>query len=132
MTNRQTEKLVMAKEDYLLIIDYLENNKHQLEDDKNAQLLSRIEQAKVVSSEDFPWEVIRLNTRVIIRDKAGRQNYAYTVVLPGLADHKRCKVSLFSPIGSSLFGRRRGDDIYWQTLDGKRYFIIMAVSQFIH
>jgi transcription elongation GreA/GreB family factor len=84
----------------------------------------------LIEDADFPWEVIRLNSEVIIRDKIVRLNYAYTVVMPELADHKQCKVSVFSAIGSALFGNSRGNDIYWKVPNGKRYFTIMAVSQY--
>lgn len=124
------KKLIVAKSDYDLIVGYLNKNKSLLQDEKNAGLLSKIEESEVFDDEQFPWEGIRLNTKVIIRDKVARLNYTYTVVLPEEADHRKCKVSVFSPIGSALFGYRRGDDVFWQTANGKRLFTIMAVSQF--
>jgi transcription elongation GreA/GreB family factor len=132
MLTIQTNKLMMVKDDHDLIIDYLKKNKAVLKGADNAFLLSKMEQAELLAEPDFPWEVIRLNSKVIIRDKVARLNYTYTVVMPEHADHRKCKVSLFSPIGSALFGFRRGEDTYWQTANGRRYFTIMAVSQFAH
>ena len=122
----QTEKLIVAKTDFDTIIDYLQKNKEFTKDEKSAFLMSKIEEAEVCSEDEFPWSGVRLNTKVILRDKVARLNYTYTVVLPEQADHRKCKVSLFS----SIFGHRRGDDISWQTPKGRRYFTIMAVSQF--
>ena len=129
MITTKTEKFTVAKQDYDTIIAYLNQNKALIKDEKSAALLSKIEDADVCDEGEFPWECIRLNTKVILRDKIARLNYTYTVVLPEEADHRKCKVSLFSPIGSSIFGRRRGDDISWQTPKGNRFFTIMAVSQ---
>ncbi|MFL5788982.1 MAG: hypothetical protein ACJ748_13065 [Flavisolibacter sp.] len=33
-------------------------------------------------------------------------------------------------MGRSLFGCNLGDNIFWRTSGGKRFFMIMAVSQF--
>ena len=130
MLNINTDKLILAKTDYQLLADYLKNNKTTLNEKEFHWLFNKIEQAELCNDNDFPWEVIRLNSKVIIRDTIARLNYTYTIVPPEFADHRKCKVSVLSPIGSSLFGSRRGDNIYWVTTGGKRFFTIMAVSQF--
>jgi transcription elongation GreA/GreB family factor len=124
----QTNKLTVVKEDFNALISYIEKNKNSASFMDGASLLGNIEHAEVLEEEDFPWEVVRLNTRVVIRDKEARYNFTYTVVLPEEADHRKCKVSVLSPIGSALFGYRRGDDTFWLTPTGKRYFTIMAVA----
>lgn len=125
----QVTKLIMVKEDFQKITSYFNHNGAIISNVQNDSLLVKLHEAELVDLEDFPWEVIRLNTKVVIRDKDARYNFAYTVVLPEDADHRKCKVSVFSPIGSALFGYRRGDDTYWQTAKGRRYFTIMAVAQ---
>ena len=124
-----TNKLIMAKQDYHFLCNYMRTNKTPGHVHNSASLLSNIQNAEVLEDEAFPWEIVRLHSKVIIRDKIARLNYTYTIVLPDEADHQKCKVSIFSPIGSALFGYKRGDDIYWQTQKGKRYFTIMAISQ---
>ena len=124
----QTSKLIMLKEDFNTLTGYINSNQTLLSGVQEDSLLEYINEAELIG-EDFPWDIIRLNTKVVIRDKVARYNFTYTVVLPEEADHRKCKVSVFSPIGSALFGRRRGDDTYWATPRGKRYFTIMAVSQ---
>ena len=123
----QTSQLIVAREDHRALVQQIEKNKFSY--DGNASKLLQLEDAEVLDEAAFPWEVVRLNTKVIIRDKLARLNYTYIVVLPEFADHRKCKVSVFSPIGSALFGYRRGEDTYWLTPKGKRYFTIMAVSQ---
>ncbi len=129
MITTQESKLKMVKQDYDIILHYLNKNKGLLKEQKNASLLNNIEEAEIMEEGEFPWDTIRLNSKVIIRDTIARLNYTYTIVLPEHADHRKCKVSVFSPIGSALFGYKRGDDTYWETVKGKRYFTIMAVTQ---
>jgi len=129
MLTTQDNKLIMVKQDYNHLTEYLRKNRPSMNDENIASLVSKIEEAEVLEEDDLPWDIVCLKTRVTIRDKAARLDYTYTVVLPGQADHRRCKVSVFSPIGSALFGYKRGDEIYWQTTNGKRYFTIVSVSQ---
>lgn len=123
-------KKFIAREDFDLLVNHLEKNKNIAIDAKVNGISDFIANAELIEGNDFPWEIVRLNSKVIIRDKIARLNYTYTVVMPQLADHKQCRVSVFSAIGSALFGNRRGDDIYWKTPKGERYFTIMAVSQY--
>jgi regulator of nucleoside diphosphate kinase len=125
-------KKFIAREDFDLLADHLQKNKTNSSDEKRNAINDFIANAELIEENDFPWEIVRLNSKVIIRDKIARLNYTYTVVMPEQADHKHCKVSIFSAIGSALFGNRRGDDIYWKTPKGKRYFTIMAVSQYAY
>lgn len=126
----ENKKPTIAKEDFELLTNYLKNNKAVAMDEKNSTVIQLIETAQLVEDADFPWEIVRLNSKVIIRDKIARLNYTYIVVMPEFADHKQCKVSAFSVIGSALLGKSRGSDIFWSTPKGKRYFTIMAVSQY--
>jgi regulator of nucleoside diphosphate kinase len=122
-------KKFIAKEDFNLLTDHLKQNKAVAVDEKYSSIIQFIENAELIEGNDFLWEAVRLNSKVVIRDKIARLNYTYTVVMPELADHKQCRVSIFSVIGNALFGKHRGNDIYWKTPKGKRYFTIMAVSQ---
>lgn len=124
-----SQKLVLATKDYQFLRSNIGNNNAMARETENSSLLGQLAEAEVLEESEFPWEVARLNSKVIIRDKQSRLNYTYTIVLPDEADHRKCNVSIFSPIGSALFGHRRGEDIFWQTPKGKRYFTIMAISQ---
>ena len=125
----ENKKKIIAREDHYLLTEYL-NKKKVVNGNKEASILHIIENAELIEVGEVPWEAIRVDSRVIIRDKIVRLNYSYTVVMPELADHKQCRVSVFSEIGIALFGNSRGNDIYWNTPKGKRYFTIMAVSQY--
>jgi transcription elongation GreA/GreB family factor len=126
----ENKRRILAKEDFDLLTNYLKHNRAAAVDEKNSAVIRLMETAQLVDDTDFPWEVVRLNSKVIIRDKIARLNYTYIVVMPELADHKQCKVSAFSTIGSALLGHSRGHDIFWSTPKGRRHFTIMAVSQY--
>ncbi len=123
--------MIVAKEDYDLLMNYVKKGKNLFANQKvyASDLLENIEKAEVLTEAEFPRDVIRLNSRVTLRDKVARHNYVYTIVVPEEADHRKGKVSVLAPIGSALFGCRVGEDVNWQVHSGKRYFTIMAVTQ---
>jgi regulator of nucleoside diphosphate kinase len=121
MRSIENKKLLIAKKDFSLLSDYLKNNKAVAQDEKNSEIVQYIKNAELIEDAQFPWEIVRLNSKVIIRDKIARINYTYTVVMPELADHKQCRVSVFSAIGSALFGKSRGNDLFWKAPNGKSF-----------
>jgi regulator of nucleoside diphosphate kinase len=131
MTIQVKNNLIVVKEDYDLLMNYVKKSKNLFPNQKvyASNLLESIEKADVLNEGEFPKDMIRLNTRVTLRDKIARYNYVYTIVLPEEADHRKGKVSVLAPIGSALFGFRMGEDVNWQIHSGKRYFTIMAVTQ---
>jgi regulator of nucleoside diphosphate kinase len=131
MTTPLKKDLIILKEDYDLLMNYAKTKKDLLNVEKinSSWFLESLENARVLHREEFPRDVIRLNSKVILRDKVARYNYTYTVVLPEEADHRTGKVSVLAPIGASMFGFRQGEDVCWQSAIGKRMFIVMNVIQ---
>src|SRR4051812_10070077 len=85
MRSIENKKLLIAKKDFSLLSDYLKNNKAVAQDEKNSEIVQYIKNAELIEDAQFPWEIVRLNSKVIIRDKIARINYTYTVVMPELA-----------------------------------------------
>ena len=130
MFEEAKRQITMADSDHKELTDYINQHRNKLLVQPGmAELIRDIENAAVVSSEDFPWDTIRLHSKVIIRDKMARINYTYTLVMPDESDHRKCRVSVFTPIGMSMLGQKRGNDIIWNIPGRKRYLTVMAVSQ---
>lgn len=120
-------RLIVLKEDYDLLMNYAGKGNNSVQKVYASELLENLEKAEVLSMDEFPGDMVRLNSRVTLRDKIARYNYVYTVVLPEQADHRKGKVSVLAPIGAALLGYRTGEDVSWQMHSGKRYFTIMEV-----
>ena len=129
MTTQIKGKLIVAREDYELLKKYTGKGNAAPQKVYASELLENLADAEVLSREEFPDDMIRLYSRVTLRDKIARHNYVYTIVLPEEADHRKGKVSVLAPIGASLLGYRKGEDVSWQMHSGKRYFTVMAVTQ---
>jgi regulator of nucleoside diphosphate kinase len=85
-------------------------------DDRDAidQLQRKVNTAGVIPSDDIPADVVTLNSRVRVRDLAGAGDATYTLVLTPPAGNATSAISVVSPLGAALLGRREGDEIgYW-------------------
>lgn len=127
---RSKNNLVLRNDDYEIIQSYLRNSylKHSF-DRKNAEELKlELKRAKLVSPDKFPTDVVRLNSKVKIREEKKDKVFEFIVVTPEKADIKSGKISVMAPIGSALIGFREGQKVKWQVPSGNKTFIIMEVS----
>lgn len=130
MQLHENDQLLMADSDHAELVRYINTHRTAIIGKAGmAGLVQDIENAVVVPASEFPWDHIRLHSKVIIRDKIARVNYTYTLVMPEFNDHRKCKVSVFSSIGKALLGSKRGSDIVWELPGKKRYFTVMAITQ---
>lgn len=88
-------------------------------------LKEKIGQAKIVSREEFPGDVVRLHSRVVVRDKMARMNFTYHMAMPG------SNQSVMAPIGMAIFGLKKGEEVKLQERNGKKYYIVMEVSNLV-
>jgi regulator of nucleoside diphosphate kinase len=122
-------QLVLRKDDYKLLISYL-NGWHGKTafDRRNAEdLQTELRKAKLVNKDDFPEDVVRLNSKVRIKAEDKDEVMELMLVTPDRADIKEKRISVMAPIGTALIGFRKGQKIKWQVPAGKRTFTILEV-----
>jgi regulator of nucleoside diphosphate kinase len=81
-------------------------------------LRRKLNSAGVVRSADIPGDVITLQSRVRVKDMKDAGEATYTLVMPAEASAAPDTVSVMSPIGVELLGRRRGDEIECRLASG--------------
>src|SRR5438128_746399 len=108
-------KLIIAKEDYETLIAYVKGFTHvKAFDRKNAAMLQEeLKKAILVDRDELPDDVVRLNSKVIIKEETKDKLMDLVLVLPEKADIKERRVSVFAPIGTALLGFRQGERIKW-------------------
>lgn len=92
-----------------------------------ADLIIGLSDSVVVGPADVPPSVVTLNSRVrisILGTDAGR---VLTLVLPGQSDMRKGRVSVLSPAGSALLGRRERDVVEYDAPTGRVRVRIEAV-----
>jgi len=123
-------QLVVMKDDYNLLKTYLNNRSGKTTFDRqNAEdLLAELKKAKLVSKDEFPANVVRLNSTVRIKPEDKDYVMELMIVTPDKADIKERKISIMSPIGTALIGFRQGENVKWQVPSGKKIFTILEVN----
>ena len=118
------------KDDYNLLKTYLNNRSGKTTFDRqNAEdLFAELKKAKLVSKDEFPADVVRLNSTVRIKPEDKDYVMELTIVTPDKADIKERKISIMSPIGTALIGFRQGENVKWQVPSGKKTFTILEVN----
>ena len=128
MQNRNN-KLILLKEDHKLMMSYLNHWQGKtVFDRRNAEELhAELKKAKLVGREEFPLDVVRLNSTVRIKADDHDEIMEIMLVTPDKANIKEKKISVMAPIGAALIGFRQGQQVKWQVPAGKKTFTIMEV-----
>lgn len=129
-TLTQTPPVILLKHDFEILNAHVKNLQGmQVNEKENFSKLSQeLKKAKIVDSEDFPDDIVRLDSTVIIKDLQTNREMTITIVLPQKADIKQKKVSVLAPIGTALIGFGKGQKVSWEVPSGKKDFKILEVS----
>ncbi len=92
------------------------------------KLNDELKNAKVLSKNKMPEDVIRLNSVVTIETPYAVER-TYQIVTPEKGDIREDKVSVLAPMGLALFGYAKGDNIIWTFPLGESYIRIKEVIQ---
>ena len=123
------KKLVLLKEDYQLLVSHLKSRHGKtVHDRKNAEdLQTELKNAKLVTRDNFPPDVVRLNSMVRIKTEEKDDIMELVLVTPEKADIKEKKISILAPIGTALIGFRQGQKVKWRVPAGNKTFTILEV-----
>ena len=123
------QQLVLRKDDYDILLSCLRGSYTKAAFDRQniEELEGELKKAKLVSKENFPPDVVRLNSKVKIREADKDKLMELMLVTPEKADIKERKISIMAPMGTALLGFRQGQIVAWQVPSGKKEFTIVEV-----
>ncbi|HEY6975565.1 MAG TPA: nucleoside diphosphate kinase regulator [Chitinophagaceae bacterium] len=126
--------IILRQDDYETLIAYLKDDRYTpAHDAQNAsELKAELKKAKLVSKHSFPDDVVRLNSRVKIKEANKNNVMDLILVTPDKANIKERKISVMAPVGTALIGFRQGQKISWQVPAGKKTFHIVEVINDFH
>jgi regulator of nucleoside diphosphate kinase len=122
--------VILLKHDFEILNAHVKNLQGMQVNEKEnfSKLSEELKKAKIVDAEDFPNDVVRLDSTVVIKDLQTNREMTITIVLPQKADIKQKKVSVLAPIGTALIGFGKGQKVSWEVPSGKKDFKILEVS----
>ncbi|HUC42481.1 MAG TPA: transcription elongation factor GreA [Candidatus Sulfotelmatobacter sp.] len=93
------------------------------------QLRTRLSELGTMNLDRVPRDRVGLGSTIVMIDLAADAEITYELVIPELADLDKGLISLASPIGRGLQGRKQGDTVTIDVPAGrKRYEILEVVT----
>jgi len=116
--------IVLLKDDVVLI-EYLMSHHPQWPEIDT--LKKKIQTASILDGINFPNEVARIQSTILLRDRVAKQNISYRLNLPESGATAIHNDNVFRPMGAALWGMQSGDELIWPTPKGNRYYFILSV-----
>lgn len=120
-------KLIVEKTELKVINDLIKNidESENLMNKCISKLKTELKAADVKEEQDFPNDVIRLNSVVDIETPFGLMKTQ--LVLPKDSNSAAKKISLLTPMGSALLGYAEGDELMWSFPNGEHKIKILKI-----
>jgi transcription elongation factor GreA len=96
---------------------------------KIAKLEETLSQARILDESKVDRTKVSVLTKVRIRNLASQQETDYTLVSENEADLKNGKISVTSPIGQGLLGRKAGETVEIRVPSGTLRLKILSLSR---
>jgi regulator of nucleoside diphosphate kinase len=124
--NNTNNQIFIAHEDYEILNNYV--RPVVTFDRGNAMLLLKaIKNATIIKRNELPQDVIRLNSKVIVKEESNNKLIEMVLVVPEKADIHQNMISVFAPIGIALIGFKQGGKVNCSTPSGNKSFAILQV-----
>jgi transcription elongation factor GreA len=93
------------------------------------RLQSILERAEILPEETISKDVIGLGTRFILQDLTLKESGSFTLVSPAEVDLETGKISVASPVGRLLLGKKEGDQVTAKLPWGTSRFRVIALNR---
>ena len=94
-----------------------------------AELEHQLSCARIIEHDDLPMDVVRIGARVKIKDLELKDEFEYVIVGEAEADFDTGKISIASPVGRALLGKKAGEQIEVNAPARTLYYKILAISR---
>ncbi|MEY4564073.1 MAG: hypothetical protein RLZZ618_3350 [Pseudomonadota bacterium] len=102
----------------------------RLESGHTAPLQEVLEATDIVRSEDIAPNVVTMASQVDLVDDTTGESQRLTLCYPSQADASEGRVSVLSPVGTSVLGLSAGDTATWRTPHGEKRRATLAAVVF--
>jgi transcription elongation factor GreA len=96
---------------------------------KIAKLEATLSRARIIDTKDLPNDKIYILSSVKLRDVKTKKMFQYTLVSPEEADFEKNKISVTSPIGKALMGKKVGEVLKINVPAGILNYEVLEISR---
>jgi transcription elongation factor GreA len=94
-----------------------------------AKIEGALSRAKIIEAKDLPNDKIYILTKVKLKDLKTQELCEYLLVSPEESDFDMHKISVTSPIGKALLGRKKGESVEIKVPVGTLKYEILDISR---
>lgn len=96
---------------------------------KIQKLENTLARARIIESKELPNDKIYILSKVTLRNKKNHEQVIYTLVSPEEANFEENKISITSPIGKGLIGKKVGDKVTITVPAGILEYEVLDISR---
>ena len=93
------------------------------------RLTTVLDSAEIISEEDISKDEIGVGTQFILQDQEDTESGTFRLVSSAEVDLENGKISVDSPVGKSLIGKREGQKIKVNAPGGVFHFRVIAINK---
>ncbi|HBR09637.1 TPA: hypothetical protein DD712_00015 [Candidatus Acetothermia bacterium] len=93
------------------------------------RLTSLLDRAEIISDDEISQEKIGIGARIVLQDLSIKESGDFTLVSSAEVDLERGKISVDSPVGGALLGKKEGDTIAIDAPSGKVRFKVLSIHR---
>jgi len=93
------------------------------------RLADVLEAAEIIAEEDIAKDQIGIGSRFILQDLTMQESGSFSLVSAPEVDLEKGKISVASPVGKLLLGKREGDEVTAELPWGTSKFKVIALNQ---
>ncbi|AUC84697.1 transcription elongation factor GreAB [Polaribacter sp. ALD11] len=127
------DQLIIEEKEFLIIEKLLNLNKIAESKTVKSHILKLQDElrnaTKVVSEEEVPKDVVRLNSIVTVSSQDSAWEKTFKLVVPSDSNIAESKISLLMPMGTAVLGYAKGDAILWDFPGGLKELKVVNVMQ---
>ncbi len=127
-------KVIKAIEEARAHGDLSENAEYEAAKERQAFIESRVREldyklanADIIEPDNLPKDRAVFASRVLLENVDTGEDVEYQLVGPDESDIEKGKISITSPLGKAIIGRKPGDEIVLQAPGGKRVYELVEI-----
>jgi len=99
-----------------------------LNEKKIAELEDKLSRGRIIEDENIIYDEVRVGAKVILKDMDSGEELRYIIMSEAEADYEQGKISLTSPVGKGLLGRKEGEVVEIEIPAGVLKYKILRIS----
>lgn len=96
-------------------------------DGRVGELEYKLSRADIIEPETLPKDRVVFSSSVILENTDTGENVEYQLVGPDESDVEQGRISIMSPLGKAIIGKKPGDEITLQTPGGQRAYELVEI-----